>query len=155
MNLSPNFSLNELTKSQAAMRRGWSNAPPPEAVAALRRLCEGILEPIRLHFGKPVIINSGFRSPRVNKAIGGAATSQHIKGEAADLEIPGVANGDLAIFIRDRLAFDQLILEAYTPGEPSSGWVHVSLTAVRLRRQVLTATPRKGGGMIYSPGLRI
>jgi zinc D-Ala-D-Ala carboxypeptidase len=154
VNLSPNFTLDEMIKSQAATRRGWSNAPSPAAVTALRLLCANVLEPVRQHFRRPVIVNSGFRSPRVNRAIGGAATSQHVLGEAADIEIPGVANGDLAIFIRDHVPFDQLILEAYTPGAPSSGWVHVSYRDNRLRREVLTATPRKGAGMAYSQGLR-
>lgn len=154
MNLSPNFTLDEMIKSQAAMRRGWSNDPPPPAVQALRLLCFHVLEPVRLNFRRPVIVNSGYRSPRVNRAIGGAPNSQHVLGEAADIEIPGVANGDLAIFIRDHVPFDQLILEAYTPGAPSSGWVHVSYRENRLRREVLTATPRAGAGMSYAQGLR-
>jgi zinc D-Ala-D-Ala carboxypeptidase len=155
MNLSPHFTLAELTKSQSAARRGWTNDPPPAAVAALRALCTHVLEPLRVMVGRPVIINSGYRSPRVNRAIGGAATSQHVLGEAADIEVPGLANGELATMIRELLPFDQLILEAYRPGVPSSGWVHVSYRTGRLRGEVLTATPRQGGGMAYSPGLKL
>ncbi len=155
MDLSPNFSLAEMSKSQSAARRGWTNDPPPPVVLALRQLCRVVLEPLRAHYGRPVTINSGYRSPRVNRAIGGAATSQHVLGEAADIEVPGIPNGDVAIYIRDWLPFDQLILEAYTPGVPSSGWVHVSYREGRLRREVLTASPRKGGGMAYAPGLRL
>lgn len=155
MMLSANFNLAEMTKSQAAVRRGWDNSATPAVIAALTALCIHVLEPVRARFGRPVVVNSGYRSPRVNRAIGGAATSQHVLGEAADIEMPGVANGEVARFIRDSLAFDQLILEAYTPGVPASGWVHVSWRAGRLRGQVLTATPRAGQGMVYSPGLQL
>ena len=152
LQLSPNFTLAELTKSQAALRRGWANEPPPGAVAALRILCERVLEPVRAHFGRPMFINSGYRSARVNASVGGAASSQHVRGEAADIEIPGVANGAVAAFIAAHLPFDQLILEAYTPGQPASGWVHVSYCAA-LRHAAMTATPRAGGGMAYVQGL--
>lgn len=158
MQLSPNFTLAELTRSDTATRLGIDNTPPAAVISALRHLCERVLEPTRRQFGRPVRVNSGYRSPRANSAVGGSDTSQHVFGEAADLEIPGIANGDIAIWIRDNLVFDQLILEAYTPGQPSSGWVHVSLTTRRVpRKSVLTATPRGGGqrGMDYRPGLII
>lgn len=152
MQLSTHFSLVEMTKSQTALRKGWRNDPPPAAVTALRLLCEQVLEPVRAEFGA-VIVRSGYRSAQLNKAIGGAGTSQHSAGEAADIEVGGLSNFDLADFIRRRLPFDQLILELYTPGQPNSGWVHVSYRAGRLRREVLTATPKKGGGMAYQSGL--
>lgn len=136
--LSPHFSLAELTKSQTAIRKGIPNVPGPAAVVRLRALCGAVLEPVRAHFGRPLIVGSGYRSPRLNRAIGGAAGSQHCRGEAADIEIAGVPNGDIAAWIRDHLAFDQLILEAYTPGEPASGWVHVSYRAQGCRAECLT-----------------
>ena len=111
-------------------------------------LCHEVLEPIRYHFEKPIMINSGYRSVALCEAIGSKATSQHAKGEAADIEIPGVDNLDLAIFIMDNLDFDQLILECYT-GEPSSGWVHVSFKDVENRKDVLTYDRTNG----YRKGL--
>ena len=125
VSLSEHFSLIEMTKSQSALRLGLDNNPNPKAAAALANLCEQVLEPVRRHFDRPVIINSGYRAPAVNKAIGGKPTSQHCKGEAADLEIPGVDNMDVYKWITANCGYDQLILEYYT-GEPQSGWVHVS-----------------------------
>ena len=152
MQLSAHFSLDELTKSQTAIRKGIANDPGPTEVAALRLLCEKVLEPVRRHFGKPVYINSGYRSPRLNRSVGGSSTSQHCKGEAADIEIPGVANGAIATWIRDNLVYDQLILEAYSAGQPSSGWVHVSFRAGPCRRDCLTWP---GPTIGYLPGLRL
>ena len=154
MNLSPNFTLAELTKSQTAARRGISNAPPPPVIARLRTLCTEVLEPLRAEVGGPIVINSGYRSPALNRVIGGADTSQHTLGEAADIERPGLSNLALAQAVIDAgLPFDQLILEAYDPDQPGSGWVHISYRAGRLRRQVLTARVQRGGGMAYSNGL--
>ncbi len=152
--LSPNFTLAEFTRSQSAARRGIDNTPPAGAVLAMTALCINVLEPLRALAGGPLVINSGFRSAKLNRAIGGSASSQHSLGEAADIERPGLSNFDLAVLIRDNLPFDQLILEAYTPGTPGSGWVHVSYRAGRLRRSVLTATPRAKGGMDYQTGLK-
>lgn len=152
MQLSKNFWLAEFTQSQVATRLGISNNPNPHEIAALRQLAENVLQPIRDHFGKPVVINSGFRSPQVNHRIGGAASSQHTRGEAADIEIPGVSNLELAKWIRDNLEVDQLILEGYNPlVGPSSGWVHVSWRA-NPRQSVLTATFTNGRAH-YSRGI--
>ena len=150
MNLSEHFTLAELTRSDAATRFGLNNTPPADVIAKLGLVCQHVLEPVRQHYGRPVTVNSGYRSPAVNKAVKGAATSQHVRGEAVDFEVPGVANGDVAAWVRDNLQFDQLILEAYTPGLPSSGWVHCSWKAGRLRRSILTFTPGRG----YFDGLR-
>lgn len=155
MQLSPNFSLAEFTRSQTAARLGIRNTPSSASIEAMRRLCTELLEPIRTRVGGPVVLNSGYRSAALNRAIGGSATSQHSKGEAADIERPGMSNFDLAsAILASGLAFDQLILEAYVPGKPGSGWVHVSFRQGANRRQVLTATPKRGGGMTYSAGLR-
>jgi hypothetical protein len=150
--LTPYFSLAELTKSQVALRKGIANAPGPAEIARLRALCVHVLEPVRAQFGRPVTISSGYRSPRLNRAIGGAPASQHCRGEAADIEIAGVANGDLAHWIRDHLSFDQLILEAYTPGQPASGWVHVSYRAEGCRAECLTWP---GPAVGYLAGLQV
>ncbi len=138
--LSPSFRLSEFVASQTAARRGLDNTPPPAAIAALQTLCVEVLQPVRDHFARPVIVSSGYRAPAVNAAVGGSKTSQHMLGEAADIEIAGVSNYDLAKWIYANLRFDQLILEFYTPGQPSSGWVHVSYRAGRLRQSVLTVT---------------
>jgi len=82
-----------------------------------------------MHYGKPFRPNSGYRSSELNTAVGGSSTSQHCRAEAVDIEIPGVSNYDLAVWIAHNLEFDQVILECYRQGEPTSGWVHVSLTS--------------------------
>ena len=136
MKLTPHFSLSELTKSQTALRMGLDNNPNEEQMESLLALCENVLEPVRVHWDKPVVVNSGFRALPVNRAIGSKDTSQHAKGEAADIEIPGVDNQDLYRWIAQSLEFDQLILEFYT-GEPASGWVHVSYVGDDDRNETL------------------
>jgi hypothetical protein len=152
MNLSPNFSLHELTKSETALRLDLDNTPDDEATENLRLLCEKVLQPVRDHFGKGVKVNSAYRSPESNAAVGGSKTSDHCKGMAADIEIPGVANADLAQWIMDNLDYTQLILEFYTPGIPDSGWVHVSYDPANLKKQELTAT-KVAGKTTYLNGL--
>jgi hypothetical protein len=152
MNLSPNFTLAEMTKSETALRHDMDNTPGEQEIAALKLLCEKVLQPIRDHYGKGVKVNSGFRHPEVNAKVGGSKTSDHCRGQAADIEIPGVANAELAEWIRDNLEFRQLILEFYTPGIPDSGWVHVSYVAEDNKKQVMTAT-KKDGKTVYLPGL--
>ena len=97
-------------------------------------LCENILQPIRDEFG-PFIVSSGFRSVALCQAIGSKATSQHAKGQAADFEVPGVDNYELALWIADNLPYDQLILEYYSGG--NSGWIHCSYVP-NGRKQKLT-----------------
>jgi hypothetical protein len=126
MKLSKNFELSELVKSQTAVRLGIPNEPNTTQIANLKTLCENILQPVRDHFGKAVVISSGYRSPLVNSKISGSKTSQHCYGLAADFEIPGIANKDIALWIRQNLVYDQLILEYYNHKDPSSGWVHCS-----------------------------
>jgi len=151
MNLSANFTLKELTKSDTATRLGLDNTPDDEALENLKTLCEKVLQPVRDNFGR-VTVNSGYRSPESNAAVGGSKTSDHCKGMAADIEIPGVANADLAQWIMDNLEYTQLILEFYTPGIPDSGWVHVSYDPKNLKKQELTAT-KVAGKTTYLPGL--
>jgi zinc D-Ala-D-Ala carboxypeptidase len=140
--LTPHFTLDEMVKSQTALRLGLDNTPDPDEMESLLALCENVLEPVRIHWAKPVVINSGFRSLRVNRAIGSRDSSQHAKGEAADIEIPGIDNLVLYYWIAEELDFDQLILEFYN-GEPSSGWVHVSYVGLENRNQTLRID--KGG----------
>ena len=151
MNLSKNFTLEELVKSETALRLNIPNIPTKAEIENLRVLCEKILQPIRDKFGG-VKINSGYRCPAVNKAAGGSKTSDHMTGCAADLEIPGMANYDLASYISQNFRFTQVILEFYTRGIPDSGWVHVSYNPERLINQALTAV-RKDIKTVYLPGL--
>jgi hypothetical protein len=152
MNLSANFTLKELTKSDTATRLGLDNTPDEATIENLKALCENVLQPVRDHYGKGVKVNSAFRSPESNAAVGGSKTSDHCKGMAADIEIPGVANAELAQWIMDNLDYTQLILEFYTPGIPDSGWVHVSYDPDNLKKQELTAT-KVAGKTTYLPGL--
>lgn len=152
MQLTTNFSLAEMIKSETAVRRDIDNTPSQEQIENLRVLCEQVLQPIREAYGRGVKVNSGYRSPEVNAAVGGSRTSDHCRGQAADIEIPGVPNGDLAQYVADYFEFTQLILEFYTPGVPDSGWVHVSYDPSNLKKQILTAM-RENGKTVYKPGL--
>ena len=125
MELSRNFTLSELTKSDTAIRKGINNNPNAEQIEKLKSLCENILQPVRDHFGR-VKVTSGFRSPELCLAIGSSSNSQHARAEAADFECVGVDNVELFDWIKSNLELDQLILEFYTPGEPNSGWIHCS-----------------------------
>lgn len=154
MNLSKHFTLAEMTRSEAATRAGVDNTPPPEAVEALKALCENVLEPLRVAMGKPMRVNSGYRGPEANKAVGGSTTSQHCKGEAADIEFDGFDNKKLAQKIIDmKLPFDQLILEFYKPGDPNSGWVHVSHKKGGKQRGEVVRAVKEDGKTKYIPGL--
>lgn len=152
MKLSKNFSLIEFTKSQTAIRKGISNEPTTEHTVAIGVLCNCLLQKIRDEYNRPVRINSGYRSEDLNKAIGGSVTSQHSKGEAADIEIDGVSNFDLASWIASNLEFDQLILEFPGPN-PDDGWVHCSYALGKSQRgEVLTAV-REKDKVVYKKGL--
>ena len=135
MKLSKNFSLPEMTKSQTALRRGIDNTPTPDKIDPLTMLCEKVLQPVRDHFDRPVTITSGYRSPELCMAIGSKPTSQHTKGQAADFEVPGVSNMEVAKWISENLEFDQLILECYTGG--NTGWIHCSYVH-EPRKELLT-----------------
>jgi zinc D-Ala-D-Ala carboxypeptidase len=152
MKLTANFSLAELTRSQTATRKGIDNTPDAEQLDNLTALCECVLQPVRNYFGMVVRISSGLRVPELNSAIGGSTTSDHCKGMAADMEVPGVDNLALAEWVVKNLNFRQVILEFYTPGIPDSGWVHVSYNPGDNKKQVLTAT-KKDGKTVYLPGL--
>lgn len=126
MNLSPNFTLAEATKSATAIRLGIDNSAPEEIIPALQMTAGMILEPVRVHFETPFSPSSWYRSPALNHALGSSDTSQHIKGEAVDFEVPGIPNLKLARWIADNLSFDQAILEHWSPDDPAAGWVHCS-----------------------------
>lgn len=124
MNLSPHFTLHELTRTNT----GLYNGPTIDKIRALTVLCSSLLEPVRNRFG-PVSIHSGFRSEAVNAKIGGAKSSQHMRGEAADFHCPGATLEHVMkwIVVESGLAYGQVILEGHVAGEPT--WIHLSLGA--------------------------
>ena len=150
MELSKSFTLNELIKSQEAIRLGIDNVPNEEQIQNLKILCEKILQPLRDYYGLPVFISSGFRSAALCEAIGSSSKSQHTKGQAADFEIFGIANKDLADWIVQNLDYDQCILEFWNENDPNSGWVHCSYSVNGNRKQYLKAQ-KIDGKIVYSP----
>lgn len=146
MNMSENFSLEELTFSQTAARDGINNRPGEREITALRELCKNILQPLRNAVGHPLTVTSGYRSPRLNRAIGGSETSQHMEGRAADLVCFSMPAKKLFKTVLElKLPFDQLIYE----GGKQSIWVHVSFDASRDRRMIMLASFPEGGGVKY------
>ena len=152
MKLTANFSLKELTASQTAERKGIDNTPSTEHQENLKKLCENVLQPIRDHFEQVVSVSSGYLSPEVCTAIGSKSTSQHARGEAADFEIFGVSNKELADWIHYNTNYDQLILEYWKESDPNSGWVHCSYSESNNRRQYLRAY-KENGKTKYEPVL--
>ena len=150
MQLSKNFSLRELTRSQTAIRKGIKNDPDQEQLMKLVALTVKILQPCRDKFGS-ISINSGLRVLELNKAIGSSDKSQHCKGQAADFEAYSISNAQLADWIMLNRCFDQLILE-YPGKDPRDGWVHCSYNRLGNRMQVLTAVKEKGK-TVYKKGL--
>lgn len=134
MMLSQHFALSELHASQTAVRRGLDNAPPPAVRAELQRLVDLILQPLRTDLNRPIVVSSGYRSPAVNAAIGGAAGSAHMAGRAADISVPGMTIADVCRRIAAlRLPYRQLIHEGT--------WVHVEIAPAGTppKREQLTA----------------
>jgi hypothetical protein len=149
MKLSKDFTLQELTVSSTATKHGISNIPNQDQITNLILLCQFILQPIKEHFGKPVIINSGYRSPELCLLVNSTVTSQHTKGQAADFEINGISNKELADWIVANLDYDQCILEFWNKEEPNSGWVHCSYSFDHSRKQYLKAV-KTDKGTLYS-----
>ena len=149
MKLSENFTLNELTKSQEAIRLGIDNKPSDVQITNLMLLCTHILQPIRNHFKLPVSISSGYRSVALCEAIGSSSGSQHAKGQAADFEIFSLPNKEVSDWIVKNLDYDQCILEFWNPNDPNSGWIHCSYNNAGNRKQYLKAS-KENGKIIYS-----
>jgi len=164
--LTRHFTLSEAMKSQIAVRLGIDNTPPDDIIPRLRVVSRKILEPVRVFYGVPIVPSSWYRCEPLEKKIcwGGAAKSsfgrwcvkhhlpineaswreyfarkQHPTGNAVDFEVPGIPNIEVARWIRENLKFDQLILEFWSPHDPTAGWVHASFTEDRRNRgEVLT-----------------
>lgn len=142
MKLGKHFTLDEFMQSQTAARKGIDNIPTPEAVANLEALVINILDPLRDRLGVPITISSGYRSPALNKTVGGAKNSQHLTGEAADINCPAIGQEKLFETLKvSGLPFDQLIDEF-------GSWVHVSF-GIKDRREVLVAR-RENGKTVYT-----
>lgn len=146
MKISKHLSLAEVVRSETAKRRGISNVPTAEHLENFKLLAENVFEKVREHFKVPIHISSGYRSPELNRAIGGSRTSQHSKGEAIDIDMDGsrskVTNADIYNYIKDNLEYDQLIWEFGTDSNPD--WVHVSYSKNKNRNQRLKAVKTNG-----------
>ena len=151
MQLSENLSLAEVMRSETAKRKGVSNMPTPEHIENFKKLAENIFQPIRKHFGKPIHISSGYRSAALNKAIGGASSSQHCTGEAIDIDMDGsaITNAEIFNYIKNNLSFDQLIWEFGTDKNPD--WVHVSYESTGKQRKQILKAVKQGGKTSYVP----
>lgn len=138
MDLSPHFTLHELTVSEYAARNGIANVPMPEDIVCLSELCMFVLEPLRRQLQKPVNVTSGFRSVELNRAIGGAENSQHCRGQAADIHVKGMSTESLfQTIIKSGIEFDQCILEF-------NSWVHISWNTGKNRKELLVAEKING-----------
>jgi zinc D-Ala-D-Ala carboxypeptidase len=148
MHLSKHFTIQEACRSMTADRYDIDNTAPAEIAKNLVLVAENILEPIREHYGIPFTPNSWFRCLELNYKINSKPTSQHITGQAVDIEVPTISNKDLAHWINKNLDFDQLLLEFYKFDDPFAGWVHVSyVSPEENRKQVLTLGKRTITGL--------
>ena len=146
MNLTKNFTLEELSNSSTAKRLGIDNIPNNEQVNNLRLLCEKVLQPIREKYGKPIIVSSGFRCEKLNKAIGGSKTSEHRYGMAADFHsVSDTLSDNKALWDLIRtmnLNFGQLIYEYGSDSGPD--WIHISYNDKNNRKQILRCKKLNG-----------
>ena len=148
MKLTRNFSLAELCKSETASRKGIDNTPTEDVINNLSTLTNMVLQKTRNKLGM-VIVTSGYRSPELNRAIGGSTTSDHCLGFAADFEVVDYDNRQLALWIKDNLEYNQLILEYYKDGDPNSGWVHCSYSSDHNKNQFMKAYRDEEGKTRY------
>ena len=138
MKLTKNFSLNEFISSETALRRGIDNTPSAEVLANLKALCENIMQPLRDWYGKPINITSGYRSPALNRAIKGAANSDHMKGQAVDFTLPKEDYPKVFEWLRNNVNYTQII------DEFGFSWIHISYDAKNLKKQALKAVKQNG-----------
>lgn len=150
------FNINELCRSNTAVRLGIDNSPSELIRTNLEALVEHVLDPLRSKWGAPIIVSSGYRCPALNKAVGGATSSQHMKGMAADIHTLSDSRADnmrlLRLLLNSGIVVDQVISENIdAQGRPD--WIHVSYNRISNRKSLLTAT-RLNGKWVYSPGIR-
>jgi hypothetical protein len=145
MQLSKNLSLAEMIISSEAKRKGINNMPSEDILSNMKKLAINIFQPIREYFNQPIHISSGYRCVALNKAIGGASSSQHCSGEAMDIDMDGttISNAQVFDWIKHNLVFDQLIWEFGTDANPD--WVHVSYESTgKQRKQILKGIKKNG-----------
>lgn len=151
MKLSKNLSLSEVTYSKTALRRNIDNTPTDEHIENLKYLAENAFQPMRDHFGVPIYVSSGYRSPELNEAIGGSPRSFHCHGMALDLDQDGrnkgVSNCDVFHYIKDNLPFTELIWEFGDEYEPN--WVHVALARGRENEKKIKIAKKINGKTVY------
>ena len=148
--ISKHISYKEGVYSATATRRGIDNVPNDEQLANMELIAEKVFEPLRKYVGGPIKINSFFRCPKLNKAIGGARSSQHMKGQAMDIDdtFGVVANSDMYNYIKNNLDFDQLIWEFGDDDNPN--WLHVSYVSKEDNRNRCLRASKSGGTTLYS-----
>jgi hypothetical protein len=145
VSLSKYATLDECSRSVTASRLGIDNNPPLEVRDNLREICSKVFDPCREFVGGPLAIASGYRCPKLNKAVGGSKTSEHMLGQALDIDCDtfgGKTNAELFYFIKENLDFNQLIWEFGTDKNPE--WVHVSYSRLHNKKKVIKATKVKG-----------
>lgn len=152
------FTIRELTKSETAVRKGIDNTPSKEIEKSLTALINNVLDPLREKWGAPIRVSSGYRCPKLNKAIGGAVGSQHMKGEAADITSLSDSRNDnmalLQLLLNSGIVFDQVISEDVdSMGRPN--WIHVSYTTKRANRKKRTTMKKVRGKTVYLSGIKI
>lgn len=152
------FTIRELTKSETAARKGINNSPTKEIERALTALVDNVLDPLREKWGAPIKVSSGYRCPKLNKAIGGATGSQHMKGEAADISSLSDSRDDnmalLRLLLNSGIPFDQVISEDVdSKGRPN--WIHVSYTTKRANRKKRTTMKKIKGRTTYLSGIKL
>jgi len=144
MKISDHISMKEALRSNTAQRLGIDNMPDNDTLVTMQITAQHIFEPLRNHFNEPIYISSFYRSPELNKAIGGSAKSQHCKGEAIDIDdvYSKASNADFFNYIKNKLEFDQLIWEFGDDENPA--WVHVSYSLGKNRMRILKAIKENG-----------
>lgn len=152
------FTIRELTKSATAVRKGINNNPSKEIEKSLTALIDNVLDPLREKWGAPIKVSSGYRCPALNRAIGGAAGSQHMKGEAADITSLSDSRDDnmklLKLLLESGIPFDQVISEDVdTKNRPN--WIHVSYTTKRANRKKRTTMKKVKGRTVYVSGIKL
>ena len=143
-NISKHITYKEATRSNTAVRLGIKNEPNDVELTAMKLVAEKVFEPLHEWYGKPITVSSFFRSSKVNKAVKGSLTSQHTKGEAIDIDTQN-DNTKLFMYIKDKMAFDQLIYEFGDDKNPA--WVHVSFT--KQNRGIILRAFIKNGKTLY------